>query len=130
LLPLLEEDFNPRVREALLRLARLASETDDIVASSLRHELSKLSRRIENGIEIYGNSLLHAPDIVARSILIEAWKWQGWPLADMGFDKWDELLAFARQPSTNNVNAIAPRMLPGGIRAERQSGVLRLTRPA
>ena len=61
--------------------------------------------------------------------LVLAWRWQGWPLADMSFERWEELLAFAREPAEGDGPHVAPRMFPGGIRAEKQGGVLRLTRP-
>lgn len=128
LLPLLARDYNPQVREALLRLSQIANEADDFVGHSARHELVSVVQRIDAGIEIQLQSFATLPAIVDRSILLEAWKSQSWPLADMSFERWEELLAFARQSIGDSATIAAPRMFPGGIRAERTSSVLRLMR--
>jgi tRNA(Ile)-lysidine synthase len=129
LLPLLARDYNPQVREALLRLSRVAGEADDFVGHAARHTVTSAVQHIDAGIEIQLQSLATVAEIVARSILIEAWNAQFWPLADMSFERWEELLAFARQPIINGNSATAaPRMFPGGIRAERTSSTLRLVR--
>lgn len=128
LLPLLARDYNPQVREALLRLSQIANEADDFVGHSARHNLASIVKGIDFGIEFQLQSFATLPAIVARSILIEAWKSQCWPLADMSFERWEELLAFARQSIGDSATIAAPRMFPGGIRAERTSSVLRLMR--
>ena len=125
LLPLLEREYNPHVREALARLSRIAGEADDLVEHNARWLLSRARRLFGEDVEIQTHRLQRAPDLVARAALVLAWKWQGWPLADMGFDKWDELLSYARLP----VDAPAPaRTFPGNIRAERRGRFLKLTR--
>ncbi len=129
LLPLLERDYNPDVRGALTRLSRLARDGEETIGFAVKQELAKLSRRIPGGIEFHRDALLHPAEDMARVILIEAWKWQGWPLGDMSLEKWNELLAFARDTNSGPGKQAAPRMFPGGIRAEKQGGVLRLTRP-
>ena len=129
LLPLLERDYSPHVRGAITRLARLAGEADYLVWTEARRLLSSICRTIPGGIELQIKPLRQDNELVARAALIEAWKWQNWPLADMSFERWDELLTFAREPSGTNDLEVSPQMFPGGIRAEKQGGVLRLTRP-
>jgi tRNA(Ile)-lysidine synthase len=130
LLPLLAREYNPEVRAAIQRLSRLAAEADDLVFSQVRLLLSKIKRLRPDGVELQTQPLRRASDLIARAALLQAWKWQGWPLADMTFERWEELLAFARQPPATSGADAASRMLPGGIRAQREGDVLRLTRPA
>jgi tRNA(Ile)-lysidine synthase len=127
LLPLLARDYNPQVYASIRRLSQLVGEADDLVDTAARRLLSNIRRLIPNGVELQARPLRQGPELVARAALKLAWKWQGWPLADMSFDRWDELLAFVRQPSLGDAITAAPRMFPGGIRAEKTDGVLRLT---
>ena len=129
LLPLLEREFNPDVRAAILRLARIAEEADELVSTRVRRLLSHIKRLIPGGVALQTRPLTQASDLIARAALKQAWTWQGWPLGEMSFERWNELLAFARKPSAGQGPQAAPRMFPGNIRAEKQGGVLRLTRP-
>ena len=129
LLPLLERDHNPHVRQAIRRLSLIAQEADEVVEARARRFLSRHKRLWGEDVTIQTRPLRHSPDLVARTALMLIWRWQGWPAADMSFEKWDELLAFAREPAKGDGPHIAPRTFPGGIRAEKQGGVLRLTRP-
>jgi len=99
------------------------------VESRARRLLGRYRRLYGEEVRIQTRPLRHSPDLVARTALTLMWRWQGWPMADMGFDKWNELLAFAREPAADGETQVAPRMFPGGIRAEKQGGVLRLIRP-
>lgn len=127
LLPLLERDFNPHVRSALLRLGKIAHEADEW----LRHEslelAQKISRPIAGGMEIDTELLDPASELVVRYLFICIWQEQGWPLADMSFEKWEQLRELA------SATASDPRPLvqtfPGGIGAVKKGEVLRLFRP-
>ncbi|MCI0362033.1 MAG: tRNA lysidine(34) synthetase TilS [Planctomycetaceae bacterium] len=122
LLPLLERDFNPQVRQAITRLSRLAGEADDEI-SGLATDLAAMhARRITDGVEIPLATLAPLSDYMARSVLRAAWRWQGWPEQEMGLDEWDALVAITRDAQ------IAPQMFPGSIRAQRAGDLLRLTR--
>ena len=128
LLPLLARDFNPQVRGALLRLGRLAEEADDWLSSEAMSLAEKISRPIRAGVEFNTDSLEGSAELLARYVLIGIWRQQGWPLQDMNLEKWDQLLTLARTAETATKAIV--QMYPGGIRAEKQGGVLRLTRPA
>ena len=128
LLPLLARDFNPQVRGALLRLGRLAEEADDWLSGQATTLAGSMSRPIPGGVEIHTQSLEGGAELLARYILIGIWRQQGWPLQDMNLEKWDQLLTLARTAETATKAIV--QMYPGGIRAEKQGGVLRLTRPA
>ena len=129
LLPLLEQEYHPNVRQSIARLSRIAEEADQFVDARARRLLSRYKRLFGDDVEIDTRPLRRSPDLVARAALMLIWRWQGWPLADMSFEKWDQLLAIAREPATVDNPRIAPRMFPGGIRAERQGEILRLRCP-
>jgi tRNA(Ile)-lysidine synthase len=123
LLPLLEREFNPQVREAIGRLSRLAGEADDEISGLASDLLHAHARHTAGGVDIQIAGLAQLSDYAARSLFRAAWRWQGWPEQEMGLDEWDALLALARDAQA------PPRMFPGGIRAERAGNVVRLTCP-
>lgn len=127
LLPLLERDYSPHVRAALLRLGRIADEADEHFRRHALQLSRQISRPIDGGVEIHTKSLGHGADLFDRYVLIGIWQEQSWPLSDMSFDKWEQLLALAC--TADAVRTPLVQMYPGGIRAEKQGGILRLTRP-
>jgi tRNA(Ile)-lysidine synthase len=127
LLPLLERDYSPHVRAALLRLGRIAGEADEHFRCHAQQLSRQISRPIDGGIEIHTKSLGHGADLFDRYVLIGIWQEQSWPLSDMSFDKWEQLHSLACTDDTGRSPIV--QMFPGGIRAEKQGGILRLTRP-
>jgi tRNA(Ile)-lysidine synthase len=123
LLPLLARDYNPKIRDALTRLSRLAGEADDEINALAADMVTQVLRPSAEGIDIRVETLARLSDFMARTLLRAAWRWQGWPEQNMGLDEWDDLWLFSQSLG------LAPRMYPGGIRAERTQGFLRLTRP-
>lgn len=128
LLPLLEREYNPNIRDALLRLSHLAGEADEEIDRSAAGLASQIIRPLPDGLEVPSEPLRKLSDFMARSLLRSAWRWQGWPEQQMGLDQWNELLLIARSIGGPSEIWIRHRTFPGGIRAETKSGVLRLTR--
>jgi tRNA(Ile)-lysidine synthase len=128
LLPLLEREYNPNVRNALLRLSQLAGEADEETDRSAAALASQVIRPLPDGLEVPSEPLRKLSDFLARSLLRSAWRWQGWPEQQMGLDQWNELLSIARLIGGPSEIWIRHRTFPGGIRAETKCGVLRLTR--
>ena len=127
LLPLLERDYNPHVRAALLRLGRIADEADEHYRRHAVQLRRQISHPIDGGVEIHTKSLGHGADLFERYVLVAVWREQDWPLADMSFEKWEQLRCLACAANTDQTPVV--QMYPGGIRAEKQGEVLRLTRP-
>jgi len=123
LLPLLERDYNPRVREALLRLARIFGDARDLIRQPAAELLERTIRSIPGGVELAVAPLAAAHPALARAALLLVWEDQAWPLQDMSMGKWDYLAAKVQQESAPSVH-----VLPGNIRVERTGDVLRLTR--
>jgi tRNA(Ile)-lysidine synthase len=128
LLPHLEEHYNPHVREALLRLAKVARSVDESGRDDARQQLNDYCRHSAHAVEIQAEFLRLSDEAAAREVLREAWRRQEWPLAEMTYQRWEELLGFARQPPPFRGTHAAPRMFPGGVRAELSVEVLRLAK--
>jgi tRNA(Ile)-lysidine synthase len=124
LLPLLEEKYNARAREALLRLGALAGELQ-ILVDSLVADLFQKSCIVTGASRVILKpaALADAQPILVRELLIHLWKHQRWPLQAMTFEHWQRLDAMLRDP------AAQAQTLPGSIRAEKQGEQLVLTRP-
>jgi tRNA(Ile)-lysidine synthase len=122
LLPLLERDFNPRVREALLRLSKIAGQTGELLDQQAEALLRFAARPVPGGVELDLANFEGTHPALVRHVLLLIWQRQGWPLQDMSAERWEQLLALARAP------APPPQMFPGGIRAENQGGIFRLSR--
>jgi tRNA(Ile)-lysidine synthase len=125
LLPLLAEQFNPQIHQAILRLGRLADESQQMIrvlaaAAAVRCVVSSN----EHEWEIDLGQAAETPPCVLREMLVELWKQQGWPLQSMGLAEWDRLAATILAPQE-----LGPRwMLPGEIVVEVHGHRLRLRR--
>jgi tRNA(Ile)-lysidine synthase len=127
LLPLLENEFNPDVRGALLRLREIADRADEYLRQAAGHEASRVTQEIPGGIQVHLKFLRQGDaDILLIYALRGLWERQGWPLQDMSAEKWEQLLVLARESSLENKSQRAV-MFPGGVKAEIDEGFLRLT---
>jgi tRNA(Ile)-lysidine synthase len=127
LLPLLERDYNRRVRESLLRLSQIAGQTEDFFAQQAEAVLGVAARRVPGGVEFDLKQMAHLHPALIRHVLFVAWQEQGWPLQDMSYEKWEGLRALIA--TTDRANAQrSPQTCPGGVHAERSGDLVRLTR--
>jgi hypothetical protein len=124
LLPLVERDYHPQVKSALVRLGQLASEANDELCARAEQQLDLLTRPVSGGVELTTAPLALLSDYMVRTLLQLIWRQQAWPLQDMSFDKWEQLLAICRAESP------PPQSFPGGVRVNRDGSVLRLSRPS
>jgi tRNA(Ile)-lysidine synthase len=129
LLPLLERDFNPHVREALCRLSAIAGDADEFMLRFVGQLMDQVTRAIPGGIELHLKPLRHLSDVTGRYALMHVWRHQGWPLGDMSYEKWQQLYDFALALGDPNDRQPARQSFPGGVMAIRQGGILRLLRP-
>lgn len=121
LLPVLREQFNPRVNDALLRLAGSAADAEDALRSIARELLdAALLECTPEVCRLQCDALRSAPRHLLRVLFTELWKRTHWPRRQMGFDDWDRLAELLDDPS-----AIT---LPGNIDARRRGELLVLTR--
>ena len=116
LLPLLERDYNPRVRESVLRLAQIAGQADDFLEQQAEAAYGVAARVMEEGLELDVRRVAHMHPALVRQMLLVAWQEQGWPLQDMSHEKWEELRAMVQ----GGASAATAKTFPANIRAARE----------
>lgn len=121
LLPSLEREFGPHVRESFLRLAEQADELQSeieeaanrLLKASLADETAEIGR-------LDGRLLDGQPRHLVREVFVALWRRKNWPRQRMGFDDWDRLYRLTQEGGT-----IA---LPGKIEASRRGALIVLRR--
>ncbi len=130
LVPRLESQYNPQVVEALIRLGRLAREAQEVLGGMVDSLWDRCVRPDgAGGVSVNRHTLAGVHPYLVRELFVTVWRRQGWPLADMGFEEWDQLARLATEDVGGAVpgrNQGAVHMFPGGIRAEPAGEELRL----
>lgn len=122
LLPLLEREFQPDVRQTLLRLAAQAAEAQDAIETLA----GELFERVVEGkpgageCRLLWQPLASQPRHLIRELFALTWRRFNWPRQNMGFDEWDRLAEIALRGGTAT--------LPGRIDARRSGKCIVLTR--
>jgi len=122
LLPLLERDFNPKTRDALLRLAQQAGEVTDVLAAQVTALQARCCELTESEVRVRCDLLGETPRSIVRQLMRQVWIDQDWPRQKMGFAEWDSVAAII-------AGELSGRDLPGGVNAARRRATLKLTRP-
>ncbi len=129
LLPLLAAQFNSGVVEALLRLAALAGEAQEVIDRQVQDLAPQcVLRRGSGPIRIQLRPLAGQPRYLLRELLIATWRDAGWPLQSMGFQQWDALTEMVLPSDAGDRPAAGKLILPGNVRAEVRDGELCLDR--
>lgn len=128
LLPLLAEQYNPQVVEALVRLGRQAGEAQQAIAAQVDtlRQRAVLAAGDEDVLAIDCTLLAERPRYLVRELLKSVWREQQWPLQSMGFDEWDLLAGMAL--GAPRPHAPRQRMFPGGVTCAREEDRLLLYR--
>ncbi len=122
LLPMLEREYNPQVRQALLRVSRLSLEAVGIIGEAVESVWDAcVIEQTPLVVRLCAETLGQATGPVVRAVLMELWCRQGWPRQAMSFSHW---LALGEV-----VTAGTAIDLPGGITARRNGPVIRIERP-
>lgn len=124
LLPQLERDFNPRVQEALCRLAQLATQTQAVIDRQVSALRKSIQRDQDDGLVVLDCKQLGTDDaFLLQELLIQIWKEHGWPLREMGLERWESLThSLTTLPETTKRFEF-----PGQIRGDYVNGCLRLS---
>ncbi len=124
LLPLLEAEFNPNVRQSLARLARQAADADEVISNAVAGIFSTACDLAADRAVVHCNVLQATPVAIVRALLQRVWVEQRWPRQQMGFEEWDRVASLVRQPGRS-------LSLPGRISARRRGDrlVLKQRRP-
>ncbi len=122
LLPLLESQFNPNVRRALLRLAEQAADVEEAFDVLCRPLVDAVLADVSDQlVRLDCRPLQEQPRHLVRECLRRVWNRLNWPEQGMGFEQWDALaeLCFSEGSVT----------LPRGIHASRRGHLLVLRAP-
>lgn len=129
LLPRLEQDYNPRVSEALVRLSRQALDLAQLV-SALASDLQRacVVHHADGAVEIDCRSLVGRAAPIIRQLLVDVWRRRAWPEQAMTQDHWEQLILLCQRSSS--ATALTARTFPGCIQAEPREDLLVLRRLA
>jgi tRNA(Ile)-lysidine synthase len=125
LLPLIQRDYNPRIKEALCRLAGLADEAQAVLRRyAAELEDRSLLRRTKHEAVLDCFPLAHVEPYLVSQLMMSVWEKQGWPLQAMSLDKWRQLTRLIHS------SGVVPEKadFPGGISVERVANELTLSR--
>ncbi len=119
LLPLLEQ-WNPRVVEALGRLAAQAAEAEEVLEAAAGRLLQQAERpRAGQTVVLDAATLQQAPPLLQRLAMRLLWRREGWPLRDMDHAAWEQAARLISQSE-------GMWDFPGGVRLRRHLRVVQL----
>jgi tRNA(Ile)-lysidine synthase len=122
-LPALEREFGPQVRESLLRLANQADELQTVIEDLSSSVLKRCVEDETNDlVRLSADMLSGQPRHLVREVFVELWKRKNWPRQAFGFDDWDRLARLVKEGGTAT--------LPGNIEATRRGSLIVIRRPA
>jgi tRNA(Ile)-lysidine synthase len=125
-LPELAQQYNPNVRQALVRLGRLAGEAQELIDGLVGPLVERSVVFRPNEVHVSCEALAAQPRYLVRETLLAAWRQQGWPEQQMGFGQW-ELMVSMVAPVGPGMPA-STHVFPGQVTARREgdSVVLRV----
>ena len=120
LLPRLQRDYNPRIAEALSRLAAQAEEVsaaEEALAAELlcKAELPRAGAMVVLSVD----ALRAAPRRVIRGAFRLLWHREGWPRGGMGFAEYERLADLVESDG-------GAHDMPGGVHVRRRGVVLQI----
>jgi tRNA(Ile)-lysidine synthase len=118
LLPRLAAEYNPEVIPALVRLAEIARDAQQVVEANVEELLDRAvspANLSPERVTIDCHLLAGANRHLLREMFVAIWREHNWPQQAMGFAEWDALAGMVLDPDP----LTAPRNLPGNIRAQK-----------
>ncbi|MFO7908196.1 MAG: tRNA lysidine(34) synthetase TilS [Pirellulaceae bacterium] len=125
LMPMLADQFNPRIVSSLVRLGRLAREAQGVVDGAVEPLWeSAIIQRTMDRVELARPVFHEVSPFLLREFLVKIWKSQRWPRKDMDERQWTRLGEFiqSRDRSARSFT------LPGPIQAVRDGATVILYR--
>lgn len=117
LLPLLKQEFNPNVVQAVQRLSQQAEEVTAVIADEVEQLLAAATLDQNQETWRLDCDVLHnVPDYLIRQCFLKIWQKMSWSRKRMGFDHWQRLLTLTRSGQKLH--------LPDQIEAERRERLL------
>jgi tRNA(Ile)-lysidine synthase len=122
-LPALEREFGPQIRDTLLRVADQADELQSAIQELAAGLLNRC--RVDEApdvVRLDAEMLSGQPRHLVREVFVELWKRKSWPRQATGFDDWDRLARLVKEGGTAT--------LPGNIEATRRGKLIAIRRRA
>jgi tRNA(Ile)-lysidine synthase len=120
LLPLLASEYNPAVADVLCRLAQQAAEAQAFIETHAASLLASAELpRAGDTVVLDTRLLMSKSPMEVCEVLWLLWQREGWPLGEMGFEKWREIAEIIRgeRPALD---------LPGGVYVRRTGHVVQV----
>jgi tRNA(Ile)-lysidine synthase len=122
LLPLLRDRYNPRIAQALTRLAVQAEEARADTEARAADLLGRAELPRAGGLLVFDLDRLHqGPPALVREVFRLVWAREGWPMGRMGHEAWGRV-AEAVFGGTRAVD------LPGHVHVRRRGRVIQAGR--
>lgn len=129
LLPLLAEQFNGSIMDALLRLGQLAGESQDVIDRLMDDLATRSVLEAEaDHLRVDCRALASQSAYVVRELFAALWRRQGWPMQAMGFEQWEQLARMAMARGETSRTAPKKVVFPGNVVAKTVRSELCLTR--
>ncbi|HYW78901.1 MAG TPA: tRNA lysidine(34) synthetase TilS [Thermoguttaceae bacterium] len=127
LLPMLAEQFNPNVVDALLRLGTLAGEAQSVIEAIVDDLIERHVKSTPSDTLTIDAAVATAqPRYVLRELMMALWRSQRWPMQAMGYAQWDELADLLIACAADAPDSKSKKTFPGPVIAEQVGKELRL----
>ena len=121
LLPKLAAEYNPKVAEALVRLARLAAGSNRDIDRRVRALQRSATRAADlDAVSFRRETLIQSPVFVRAEVLRLAWRRAGWPQSGMTEARWNRAARLVRRRRPGRFD------LGGGVEARTGAGAFSL----
>ncbi len=128
-LPLLQAQVCGTAAIHLNRLADLARECEDFVQSQVSVAWPRVvAEAAAASLRLDVTELRGLHPYLIKEVLRAAWRHRGWPLREMGYRQWTELLELVCEAGLPAAQKSLVRSLPGSILARREGAYLVLER--
>ena len=122
-LPTLERELGPPVRDAILRVAEQAGELQSAIEELAAGLLTQcIQDETTDVVRLNAEVLSRQPRHLVREVFVELWKRKNWPRQAIGFDDWDKLWRLVKQGGSAT--------LPGAIKVTRRGTLIVIRGPA
>ena len=118
LIPLIEKEFNPRIKENLSFIAQNMSDETDYLDRTAKRLLCRLAVRTKTKIDINISDLSRSHIALRRLIVRQAICFLKGDLKKITYRHWLEIEAILSEKNKSGID------LPGGIKVKRQQGTL------
>lgn len=129
LVPLLQEQFNPKVEDAILRLGQVAGEVADWIHLQATRLLEETAFPEGKTWVFRADRLAGEPRFLLRELFRLLWIREGWPQQPMGQAEWELLAQAIPEARSAPYGKVARWTLPGAILVEAGHNTVRIYPP-